>query len=532
MLKVLLKKQMMEIFRMYFYNQKTNKARSKGAVTGMMVGFGALMVVVLGGMFAVLAAQLCVAFSSVGLTWMYFAMFALLSIALGTFGSVFNTYAGLYLAKDNDLLLSMPIPVRYIMISRLLGVYLTGLMYSGTVMLPAVLVYFVIGAPTVLSVLGSLLLTVLVSVIVLLLSCLLGWVIAKISRKLKNRNFITVLVSLAVIVVYYFVYFRAQELISAMLTDLDGWSTRLRSAYPLYLLGSVGSGVPLAMVAVAGFVAAAAALLWWRMSRSFLRLATSSGGSAKAVYRERAAKVRSAGQALLGKEFARFTGSAAYMLNCGLGLIFILAAGILILVKGWDLVAVLRESGLAGEDGLIPCFFVGILAMMSGMVDITSPSVSLEGKTVWLAQSLPVTPWLCLRAKLLLQLVLACPVTLFCSICGVIVLRPDWLTGILMLLVPQVVAIFQAAFGLMLNLLRPSLNWSNEMYPIKQSMSVFLALLSGFLLGGVPILMGLFVGVFLGSRVVLLIYGILVTVASLGVVAWLRSRGSEIYAGL
>lgn len=30
MLKVLLKKQMMEIFRMYFYNQKTNKARSKG----------------------------------------------------------------------------------------------------------------------------------------------------------------------------------------------------------------------------------------------------------------------------------------------------------------------------------------------------------------------------------------------------------------------------------------------------------------------------------------------------------------------
>ena len=36
----------------------------------------------------------------------------MLAIVLGAFGSVFNTYSSLYLAKDNDLLLSMPIPVR------------------------------------------------------------------------------------------------------------------------------------------------------------------------------------------------------------------------------------------------------------------------------------------------------------------------------------------------------------------------------------------------------------------------------------
>ena len=55
---------------------------------------------------------------------------------LGAFGSVFNTYSGLYLAKDNDLLLSLPIPVRALMASRLLGVYLMGLMYSAVVILP------------------------------------------------------------------------------------------------------------------------------------------------------------------------------------------------------------------------------------------------------------------------------------------------------------------------------------------------------------------------------------------------------------
>ena len=40
---------------------------------------------------------------------------------MGAFGSVFNTYSSLYLAKDNDLLLSLPIPLRVIISSRLLS---------------------------------------------------------------------------------------------------------------------------------------------------------------------------------------------------------------------------------------------------------------------------------------------------------------------------------------------------------------------------------------------------------------------------
>lgn len=143
MLSVLLKKQLTEIFRNYFYNPKTNKARSKAAVAAYIVLFAVLMVVILGGMFTVLSAALCTPLTAAGLDWLYFALMALLATLLGAFGSVFNTYSGLYLAKDNDLLLSMPIPVNTLMASRLLGVYLMGLMYSGVVMLPAVIVYWV-----------------------------------------------------------------------------------------------------------------------------------------------------------------------------------------------------------------------------------------------------------------------------------------------------------------------------------------------------------------------------------------------------
>lgn len=67
--------------------------------------------------------------------WMYFALMGFTSVFLGAFGSVFNTFSSLYLSKDNDLLLSMPIPVNAIMVSRLLSVYLMGLMYSSAVIL-------------------------------------------------------------------------------------------------------------------------------------------------------------------------------------------------------------------------------------------------------------------------------------------------------------------------------------------------------------------------------------------------------------
>ena len=136
MLKLLVKKQLMEIFRSYFYNPKTNKKRSTGAVIGFVVLFAIIMIGMLGTMFTALSVSLCKTFIPLQMGWMIFGIMGLLGIFLGAFGSVFNTFSGLYLAKDNELLLSLPIPVRSIILSRLLSVYLIGLMYSAVVTIP------------------------------------------------------------------------------------------------------------------------------------------------------------------------------------------------------------------------------------------------------------------------------------------------------------------------------------------------------------------------------------------------------------
>lgn len=181
--------------------------------------YALLMVGLLGGIFALMAVGLCGPLVEGGMDWLYYLLVGLIAVFLGTFGSVFSTYSSLYLSKDNDLLLSLPIPVRCVMASRLLGVYLLGLMYAAVVIVPGVIVYWLTapghggddrrrcadGADRVRDRDGA------------LVPARLGG--RAHSLKLKNKSFITVLLSLLFLAAYYFVYYKAQALITLLVEN-------------------------------------------------------------------------------------------------------------------------------------------------------------------------------------------------------------------------------------------------------------------------------------------------------------------------
>ena len=241
MIKVLVKKQLYEIFRGYFYDSKKNKARSVVSTVLFILLFICLMAGVLGGLFTYLSISLCAGFVAVDLGWLFFLIMALIAIAIDAFGSIFNTYSGLYLSKDNDLLLSMPIPVSSILAARLITVYLMGLMYSAIVIVPAVIVYWIFAGATVFNVIGGLLFVLLISLIVLVLSCALGWCVAKISLKLKHKNFTTVIASLLFLAAYYWIYFKAQTVINDLMENAIAYGNKVKdSAYVFYLFGKIG----------------------------------------------------------------------------------------------------------------------------------------------------------------------------------------------------------------------------------------------------------------------------------------------------
>ena len=532
MLKLLVKKHFAEVFKNYFYNSKKNRMRSKASIAGMFILFIFLMVGVMGGIFTVLSLSLCEPLTDAGAGWLYFVLMGSLAILLGAFGSVFNTYAGLYRAKDNDLLLSMPIPVRVIVAARLLNVYLLGVMYSATALLPTLIVYWIIAGFTVPRLIGGLAFILIVTVIVLILSCVLGFVVAKISLKIRHKSFVTVLLSLAFFGLYYFCYFKASGFIRDLILNADEYGEKIKGiSYGLYLFGRVGEGDLKAAVISLAVTAAVLALIGFILIRSFLGIATSNGKTVKVRYVEKEVRRRSAFRAFLGKELLRFTSSSNYILNCGLGILFILAGAVFLLIEGREILETLNEV-FVNRPGSPAALLSSMLCLLSTMNDMAAPSVSLEGKNLWIPQSLPIEPKTVLRAKAALQLILTGIPMLAASVCAAIVLPAPLPEKLAVCVMPLMFAAFMAVFDTMLSVRLPMFSWTSEIVPIKQGGAIALALFGGWLFCLIPVGIYLIVGFKIGAAPYLFLCAAFLAFLSWSLLKWLDTKGAAAFSSL
>ena len=94
----LLRKQFLELYKFIFQNKKTGERRSKKSIISGALGFGLLMLLIAMA-FVGAGVGIISSLHPVGLDWMYFLMMIIMSILLGAFGSVFNTYAALFNQK-------------------------------------------------------------------------------------------------------------------------------------------------------------------------------------------------------------------------------------------------------------------------------------------------------------------------------------------------------------------------------------------------------------------------------------------------
>lgn len=531
MTKALFKKQMMEVFSWFFIDRKSGKKRKKNGIILYAVLY-LFLFGFLGYIFWTMADMLCAPLTSVGFGWLYMALMGLVGIALGVFGSVFNTYSSLYLAKDNDLLLAMPIPAYRILLIRLSGVWAIGLMYELLVMVPAVIVFFINAKLNAAAVVFNILLPLVLSVFVLTLSCILGYVVAIISSKLKNKNIITVILSLAFIAAYYYLYSKAYSMLQSILADPTALGVKVKSIlYPLYQMGLAAEGNVLSMLLFVLGIAVLFGIVYLILARSFFKLSTTNRGVAKAKYKEKPVKKGNASSALFQKELRRFLGSPTYMLNCGLGIVFMIIAAVALIIKGNDVSELL--NGMFSEFwDIVPLFAAAAVCMMTSMNDITAPSISLEGKNIWLVQSLPVKSSDVLMAKLKLHLCLTAIPALILTAAVLWVIRPAWYFCLLTPLAIFGFVVFMALIGLFLNLKAPNLHWTNEAVPIKQSMSVMLCLFGGWVV--VLLLGGLYFAAarYLSPALYLILVTALLYLLTASLFHWVKTKGAKIFETL
>ena len=128
----------------------------------------------------------------------------------------------------------------------------------------------------------------------------------------------------------------------------------------------------------------------------------------------------------------------------------------------------------------VPVLLAAAACMLVSMNDMAAPSVSLEGRSLWLAQSLPVTAWQVLRAKLRMHLLLSGLPAALLFVCLAVVCPFPAAQTALMLAVAALFTVLSALLNLFLGLKMPILHWTNEITPIKQSGAVTIALFGGW----------------------------------------------------
>lgn len=482
MLKTLLKKQIDELIQGFFYNARSGKTRSKTSGILMIALYFLLTFGFLGTIFGLLAKSLCPTLTSAGFGWLYFVIMYIIAIVLALFGSVFSTYSSLYLSKDNDLLLSMPIPLRYILISRLSSVFIMSFFFSAIVLIPTTIVYLITTNHTPWQFFSTIILGLDIVLLVFILSVILGWVVARLSLRLKRKSFMTTIISLGAIAIYFFVYFQFINNLETFLVGSFYQNIKVEGPVKiLYFIGSAADGNLLALLLVTAIILAISAIVYLVIDKTFIKIATTKSGTAKVRYKGKTAKERSLSKALLLKEFSYFTSSSNYMLNCSIGSIFTLIAAGALIIKGRPLYGALRVN-LKTIDGLLCVLAMGAIALIMTNT-ISSASISLEGKSIWIIKSLPIAPLQVLRSKVLNHVMVTLPPALLLAICASITFKFSIIQLISLLIFTSITCFNQACFGLILNLKKPNLNWTNEITVVKQSLPVFLALFIGWLYG-------------------------------------------------
>ena len=408
-------------------------------------------------------------------------------------GSVFFTQSTLYDAKDNELLLSMPIPSSVILGSRMALLLLLNYAYSLLMTATCGVVRCIVAPVTVLGVARYVAAALLLPLIPTTLSCIVGYLIALVISRVRNKSLVSMVLSLIFLGAYFAVCFNMQSYIERMVQNGAAIGAAIQKALPpFYALGlALDQGDWLQLLRFALWCIVPFAAVYYLLSRSFIRLATAKKGLKKVKYQAGRLQASSVRWALTRKELLHLGNSSAYMLNGCLGAILAVAMSVLVAVKGESILQGLADIYAGGFDihAYIMPFACVIECLTLSMTIISAPSISLEGKNLWMLQSAPVKAGDVLLGKALAHMLVAGPAALLSSLLLSLTLPMSAAEIALLFALPLTLTVFMAFLGVTVNLRWPRFDYTNETYVIKQSASVTITMFSGMGLVILPCLL-------------------------------------------
>lgn len=416
-----------------------------------------------------------------------FFMLSLVTLVTGLF-----TVGGiLFESRDLDLLFSYPLSGNQILLSKMTALIMGNWPINFLFTLPVLGIYCYHANPSILLYLCALFGFIFIPLLPLTVVIIISYLINLVSVGKRGRNVINIVLLLATVGSMSFLIKSVSSNFQQIASGSSSILESIQKYYPPvgYLMSAINNNSVTDLLIFLAINILPYVLLTAILSRWYKSLRGKTTATKKVKSKGLTYKASSPFGNLLRKEFGRFFSSAFYVLNSSIGMILITLFAISACFSGKQFETILKLFADYKTAGMLLffCFF-------AALVNTTAPSISLEGKNLWILKSSPSDAGTILLAKLCVQLTIAIPLLIIDSIILSLVLHFSFISFLWLCLIPIVMSVLGGFIGLIANLRYHRFDFYSDIQVVKNSASVIISMF------GMWLVIGVFAGIYMLCR--------------------------------
>lgn len=503
------------------------KGKKRGLSSGSMLLFVAVLIMIYMGW---IANSLYHSVGRYGLGWLLVAMglsmVSLLTLATG----IYSVNAVLFESQDLEQLFSYPITPMQILFSKLFALVVENWLIGFVFYLPELAVYCYNVKPGALFYIYAILGFLCLPFVPVCLFILLAYFLNLITGGKRARNAMNTILIFGLI---FAAYFGIQKLISGLKTSSANFSDLIGSFKNFYPpLGYLTSGIVHEDLKdlliglswnIAPFVALCIVL-----SAGYKSLWSRTKAMPKARRRQLSFGVQTPFMTILQKEFFRYFSSVMYILNSSIGMILMTLFTVLAGTGGKKIQ--LLESYFPADMKIL--FVLLVFGFTLTISNTTAPSISLEGKNLWIIKSWPVNEGKILLAKLCVHLTVTIPLLIVNCVIAGFTMQLSIANCIALFVICALFAVLSGFVGLIFNLYFHRFDFYSDTQVVKSSSSVLLTYLT------MAVVMAASAGIYWLMRTTIVLdwfltgIGIVLALLSAAAGVFVFTKGKELFKNL
>lgn len=428
---------------------------------------------------------------------------------------IFYILSTVFLAKDTELLTSLPLPQGSVFLSKFALVLLGEYPFAFFLMIPPVIIYGIGQNMGVIYYLLAIICTLFIPLVPLVISALLSLFLMNIVGRSRHRDLITIIGSIILLVGIFLgqnylisqMPDNEQEFLIELLKSSNAIVEFMGRAFPpaIWITKILSGTFTEAMVNMAYLLIVsigAFGLVYFTASFIYQRGATAqfetgaSTGKAKLSY-----KSSSQILTIFKIEWLTILRTPIYALN---SLVMVFMAPLLMMLPLFggnlandpDLQFLYQLIENGESTPLLPLIVAGLITVFVLINPAVSSTFSREGKNIWILKNIPVKPEIQVYGKLLAGYSISFIAAVLSAFMAMLSFRVPVVTTIMVVILTSAALVPISALGIYIDLMRPKLIWNNPQEAIKQNFNVVIAMLLGFVMVTVFGVIGYFITTF------------------------------------